>query len=68
MRNISYCSGCRKLSEKVRIESHVTKKDTGFDLSDIVDKSMTHDVFESSNGFEKKLFRRQCVQLDFTLQ
>ena len=68
MRNISYCSGCRKLSEIVRIESDVTKKDTVFDLLDLVDKSMTHDVFETSNGFEKKLFTRQCVQLDFNLQ
>ena len=54
MKIISYCSGCLKLSELVRIESDVTRKDTGFDLSDLVDKSMTHDVFETSNGFEKK--------------
>ena len=54
MRIISYCSGCHKLPQIVRIVSNVTKKDTVFDLSDLVDKSMTHDVFETSKGFEKK--------------
>ena len=69
MRIISYCSGCHKLSEIVRIESNVTKKGTVFDLSDLVDKSMTHDVFEISNSFEKKKrFRRHCVQIDFNSQ
>ena len=68
MRIISYFSGCHKLSEIVRIVSNVTKKDSVFDLSDLVDKSMAHDVFENSNVFEKKLFRRHCVQLYLNLQ
>ena len=52
-RIISYCVGGGNLSSIVTSESDETNEETVFDLSDLLDKSVRHDAFESSNSFGK---------------